>query len=103
MLADLRVAYKMLRETYTSEIKMDAAVHSLVVTVIRLFRKLDNRWTFTDTSEGSDIHFYLDFEFGVPLLRQIIQPMMGRVVEKFISAEERALDIYSEKLANSTV
>ena len=46
--------------------------------------------------EGSDIHFYLDFEFGVPLLRQIIQPMMGRVVEKFVSAfEDRALEIYS--------
>ena len=30
MLADLRVAYKMLRETYTSEIKMDAAAHSLL-------------------------------------------------------------------------
>ncbi|MEE3081508.1 MAG: type II toxin-antitoxin system RatA family toxin [Pseudomonadota bacterium] len=97
MLADLRVAYKMLRETYTSEIKMDAAVHSLLVTQANgPFRKLDNRWTFTDTSEGSDIHFYMDFEFGVPLLRQIIQPMMGRVVEKFVSAfEERALDIYS--------
>ena len=97
MLADLRVAYKMLRETYTSEIKMDAAAHSLLVTQANgPFRKLDNRWTFTDNSEGSDIHFYLDFEFGVPLLRQIIQPMMGRVVEKFVSAfEERALDIYS--------
>lgn len=97
MLADLRVAYKMLRETYTSEIKMDAAAHSLLVTQTNgPFRKLDNRWNFTDTLEGSDIHFYLDFEFGVPLLRQIIQPMMGRVVEKFVSAfEERALDIYS--------
>ena len=97
MIADLRVSYKMLRETYTSEIKMDAAAHSLhVIQANGPFRKLDNRWTFTDSLEGSDIHFYLDFEFGVPLLRQIIQPMMGRVVEKFVSAfEERALDIYS--------
>jgi len=97
MLADLRVAYKMLRETYTSEISMDAAAHSILVAQAKgPFRKLDNRWTFTDTPEGSDIHFYLDFEFGVPLLQQIIQPMMGRVVEKFVSAfEERALNIYS--------
>ena len=97
MLADLRVAYKMLRETYTSEIKMDAAAHCLLVTQANgPFRKLENRWTFSDSAEGSEIHFYLDFEFDVPLLRQIIQPMMGRVVEKFVSAfEERALDIYS--------
>ncbi len=63
MLADLRVAYKMLRETYTSEIRMDAAAHSLLVTQANgPFRKLNNRWAFTDTSEGSDIHFYLDFD-----------------------------------------
>ncbi|MAV17735.1 MAG: hypothetical protein CBC70_00265 [Alphaproteobacteria bacterium TMED110] len=97
MLADLRVAYKMLRETYTSKISLDTAACSIHVAQENgPFRQLDNRWTFTDTPEGSDIHFYLDFEFGVPLLRQIIQPMMGRVVEKFVSAfEDRALEIYS--------
>lgn len=97
MMADLRVAYKMLRETYTSKIALDNDALTIHVSQANgPFRKLDNRWTFTDTAEGSDIHFYLDFEFGVPLLRQIIQPMMGRVVEKFVSAfEERALTIYS--------
>ena len=97
MLADLRVAYKMLRETYTSKISLDTEACSVHVAQENgPFRKLDNRWTFTDTPEGSDIHFYLDFEFSVPLLRQIIQPMMGRVVERFVSAfEHRALEIYS--------
>ena len=97
MNADLRVSYKMLRETYTSKISLDAKARSIHVAQANgPFRQLDNRWTFTDTPEGSDIHFYLDFEFGVPLLRQIIQPMMGRVVEKFVSAfEDRALEIYS--------
>ena len=97
MNADLRVSYKMLRETYTSKISLDAEARSIHVAQANgPFRQLDNRWTFTDTPEGSDIHFYLDFEFGVPLLRQIIQPMMGRVVEKFVSAfEDRALEIDS--------
>jgi ribosome-associated toxin RatA of RatAB toxin-antitoxin module len=37
----------------------------------------------------------LQFEFAVPLLRRIIQPMMNRVVERFVAAfEERALEIY---------
>ena len=99
MLADLAIGYKMLRETYTSRIELAAA--PLQVTVHQAkgpFRHLFNQWTFEDTADGCDIHFELQFEFAVPLLRRIIQPIMGRVVERFVAAfEERALDVYAKK------
>ena len=96
MLADLAIGYKMLRETYSSRINLGAA--PLTVTVHQAkgpFRHLFNRWIFEDTASGCDVHFELQFEFAVPLLRRIIQPMMNRVVERFVAAfETRALDIY---------
>lgn len=96
MLADLAIGYKMLRETYTSRIEL--ASEPLQVTVHQAkgpFRHLFNQWTFEPTDSGCDVHFELQFEFAVPLLRRIIQPIMGRVVERFVAAfETRALEIY---------
>lgn len=98
MLGDLAIGYKFLRETYASKITMARA--PLTVTVDQAkgpFRHLFNQWTFIDTPDGADVHFELQFEFAVPMLRKLIQPMMDRVVEKFIGAfETRALEIYSD-------
>jgi coenzyme Q-binding protein COQ10 len=96
MLADLAIGYKMLRETYSSRIEMGASPLSVTVHQAKgPFRHLFNQWVFEDTETGCEVHFELQFEFAVPLLRRIIQPMMNRVVERFIAAfETRALDIY---------
>ena len=96
MLGDLAIGYKFLRETYTSKISMET--EPLTVTVRQAkgpFTHLFNQWQFVDSENGCDVHFELQFEFAVPVLRRLIQPMMNRVVEKFIAAfEARALDIY---------
>ena len=96
MLGDLAIGYKFLRETYTSKITM--AHDPLTVTVAQQkgpFRHLFNQWVFEDAETGSEVHFELQFDFAVPMLRKLIAPMMDRVVEKFIDAfEQRALEIY---------
>ena len=97
MLGDLAIGYKFLRETYTSKITMQDA--PLTVTVAQAkgpFRHLFNQWVFEDAETGCKVHFELQFDFAVPLLKKLIAPMMDRVVEKFIDAfETRALEIYS--------
>ena len=97
MLGDLAIGYKFLRETYTSKISM--AREPLTVTVAQAkgpFRHLFNQWVFEDTDSGCSVHFELQFDFAVPMLKKLIAPMMDRVVEKFIGAfETRALEIYS--------
>ena len=97
MLGDLAIGYKFLRETYTSKISM--ARDPLTVTVTQAkgpFRHLFNQWVFEDTESGCNVHFELQFDFAVPMLKKLIAPMMDRVVEKFIGAfEARALEIYS--------
>ena len=96
--ADLVIAYKFLRETYTSKIELGDNPLTVVVHQARgPFRHLFNQWQFVPTQEGCDIHFELRFDFAVPLLRRIIQPIMGRVVERFVAAfEDRAREIYAD-------
>lgn len=96
MTADLAIGYKMLRETYTSRIELrDPPLQVTVHQAKGPFRHLFNQWTFEDSETGCDVHFELQFEFAVPLLRRIIQPIMGKVVERFVAAfEDRARDIY---------
>ena len=59
------------------------------------FRHLFNEWVFVDTEDGCEVQFTLQFEFAVPMLRRVIQPIMGKVVERFVAAfEDRARQIY---------
>lgn len=97
MLADLLVAYKFLREKYSSAVVLTR--EPLTITVNQAqgpFSHLYNRWDFKDTDTGSVIDFELQFNFSVPLLRRVIAPLMGRAVSKFVDAfEARAHEIYA--------
>jgi|TARA_E500000178_G_scaffold334856_1_gene371164 coenzyme Q-binding protein COQ10 len=97
MLADLLVAYKFLREKYSSAVVLTH--EPLTITVNQAqgpFSHLYNRWDFKDTDTGSVINFELQFNFSVPLLRRVIAPLMGRAVSKFVDAfEARAHEIYA--------
>ncbi len=96
MLADLLVAYKFLREKYSSAVVL---THDpLTITVNQAqgpFSHLHNRWEFKDMGEGSVVDFELQFNFAVPLLRHLIAPLMNRAVSKFVDAfEARAHEVY---------
>ena len=97
MLADLLVAYKFLREKYSSAVVL--TYDPLTITVNQAqgpFSHLYNRWEFKDTGEGSVVEFELQFNFAVPLLRRVIAPLMSRAVSKFVDAfEARAHEIYA--------
>ena len=97
MLADLLVAYKFLREKYSSAVVL--TYDPLTITVNQAqgpFSHLYNRWEFKDTGEGSVVDFELQFNFAVPLLRRVIAPLMSHAVSKFVDAfEARAHEIYA--------
>ncbi|MBE8191408.1 MAG: type II toxin-antitoxin system RatA family toxin [Alphaproteobacteria bacterium] len=96
LLADLSVAYKFLRETYRSEIIAATDKSGLQVRQVKgPFHHLYNQWDFIPAQNGCTITYTLEFDFAVPLLGRLLQPMMPRVVEKFIASfESRADTIY---------
>jgi len=94
--ADLMIRYKIVQESFTSSVQIDATKGVIEARQMAgPFKHLFNQWVFTDNEEGSAVTFTLDFEFRVPLLRKIIAPLMERAVDTMVGAfEERAIKIY---------
>ena len=85
MLADLLVAYKFLREKYSSAVVL---THDpLTITVNQAqgpFSHLHNRWEFKDTGEGSVVDFELQFEKSfIEPLRFITDKVLWRIDDSY--------------------
>ncbi|MDC3401976.1 type II toxin-antitoxin system RatA family toxin [Alphaproteobacteria bacterium] len=99
MKADLMIRYKFIHESYTSLVHLNSNDQSIEVNQAHgPFRKLSNKWHFEPRADGGcDVHFFLDFEFAVPLLRRVLSPLMERATRHMVEAfEARAVSLYSE-------
>lgn len=96
--ADMTVAYKLLRETFTSQVILNPDELQIDVKYIDgPFRYLDNRWKFTDLEEGKcEINFAIDYEFKSKMLGAVMGAMFEIAFGRFTTAfEERADKIYA--------
>ena len=100
IVADMTVAYKLLRETFTSRVTLDRETPQILVEYLDgPFTHLENKWTFRDTGEGrSDIEFYLAYEFKSRSLQMLMGAMFDQAFRRFAEAfEERADVVYGRK------
>ena len=59
------------------------------------FKRLENRWRFLEASGGSDIDFFIDYEFRSPMLALLVGGMFDQAFRKFAEAfENRARKVY---------
>src|SRR5450631_1685060 len=65
LIADMTVAYKMIRQTFTSRVTLDPPnLKILVEYVDGPFQRMQNRWSFSPMGEGGcEIEFFIDYEF----------------------------------------
>ncbi len=98
MVADLVIGFKMVRERFTSHVKLDPAGRQIDVSYIEgPFKYLDNHWVFEDHPEGCVIDFYVDFEFRSRLLQKMMEALFHEAVRRMVRAfEARAHDLYGE-------
>ncbi|WP_153769139.1 type II toxin-antitoxin system RatA family toxin [Labrenzia sp. CE80] len=97
LVADMTVAYKVFKETFTSRVEMLPEENAILVQYLDgPFQHLENRWTFTDTGDGScDVGFFIDYEFKSRTLGSLMGAMFDRAFRKFsIAFEERADTVY---------
>ncbi len=96
MVADLVIGFKMVRERFTSHVKLDPAGRQIDVSYIEgPFKYLDTHWVFEDHPEGCVIDFYVDFEFRSRLLQKMIEALFHEAVRRMVRAfEARAHDLY---------
>lgn len=98
MVADMTVGYKAIRETFTTQVLLNAAERAIDVKYIDgPFRYLENRWRFEPAGEGGcSVHFFIDYEFKNRLLGALMGSMFDRAFRMFSEAfEARADKIYA--------
>jgi len=95
--ADLMVGFRMLRETFTSEVTLDRPRRIDVRYTRGPLRYLNNHWVFRPKDGGCDIDFHIDFEFHSMLLKRVMQPLFHEAVRRMVSAfAARAKALYAE-------
>lgn len=93
LLAEMQVGFKAICERYTSRVTCDANALTIHVEAVDgPFRKLDNRWTFRDAppnqsrGPGSQVEFYISYEFRSLALGLMMGAMFDKAVEKYTDA-----------------
>ncbi|GAA0781077.1 type II toxin-antitoxin system RatA family toxin [Roseibium denhamense] len=97
LIADMTVAYKLFKETFTSRVELRPDEQVILVEYLDgPFKHLENRWTFETSGEGvCTVGFYIDYEFRSRTLGSLMGVMFDRAFRKFSSAfEARADQVY---------
>ena len=96
MVADMTVAYKVIRQTFTSRVTLDRPSLKIVVEYLDgPFKRMQNRWTFHPAAGGCEVEFYIDYEFRSRTLAMLMGAMFDTAFRKFaVAFEERANEIY---------
>ncbi|ALN73303.1 MULTISPECIES: type II toxin-antitoxin system RatA family toxin [unclassified Aureimonas] len=104
LIADMTVAYKLVRETFTSQVLLKPAELEIDVKYVDgPFRYLENRWFFKPHANGCEVVFFIDYEFKSRTLGLLMGSMFDFAFRRFSTAfEERADRIYApERVAEA--
>ena len=102
LIADMTVAYKFVRETFSSRVTLDRANLQILVEYLDgPFSKLENRWLFHPTGEQScEVEFFISYEFKSRTLALLMGSMFDVAFRRFATAFERRADVvYARKIA----
>ena len=101
LVASMSVGYKAIRESFTSRVTLDHPRLQIDVEYVNgPFKFLENRWTFRNTPAGSEVEFYINYEFKSFALGLLMGSMFDKAFRKFTQAfEERANEIYGRPSA----
>ena len=99
LIATMAVGYKLIRESFTTEVILDSEARSIVVHYLDgPFSYLENRWSFRPlTSKACEIDFYIAYRFHSRLLERLMGGLFDKAVRRYTTAfEHRADAIYGE-------
>ena len=102
MVAAMTVAYKLIRQTFTSRATLDKKKLKIVVEYLDgPFKHMQNRWSFKPTGEHAcDVEFFIDYEFASRTFSMLMGAMFDTVFRRMaIAFEKRADVVYGRKRA----
>jgi coenzyme Q-binding protein COQ10 len=102
IVADMTVAYKLVRQTFTSRVTLDRPKLEILVEYLEgPFSELTNRWTFHPVDERTcDVEFFIAYEFRSRTLGLLMGAMFDAAFRRFAGAfERRADEVYGTRAA----
>ena len=102
LIADMSVAYKLVREAFTSRVTLDRPNLQILVEYLEgPFSKMENRWEFHAVGEQlCDVTFFIAYEFRSRTLGMLMGAMFDAAFRRFaVAFERRAGAIYGRKTA----
>ena len=101
VIADMTVSFKLVKETFTSEITLDREHLKILVRYLKgPFANLENRWTFeAKGQEACDVGFFIAYEFKSKMLATLMGAMFDAAFARFSAAFEKRADMIYGKRA----
>ncbi|MCX5514720.1 ubiquinone-binding protein [Kaistia algarum] len=95
LIADMTVAYKFIRETFTTKVVIDP--EALTIRADYLdgpFKHLENVWSFVPGGDASSlVRFSIDYEFRSRALSMLMGSVFDKAFRKFAEAFEKRADV----------
>ena len=96
IIADLTIGKGLFKDTYKSDVKFDKKLNSIYVTNIDgPLKYLDNKWSFEDHKDGTEIYFDVDFEIKNKFLNILMTTSFQYGLDKIADAfQKRANQLF---------
>jgi coenzyme Q-binding protein COQ10 len=102
VVAEMQVAYKLIRENFTSRVTLIRGERTILVDYLDgPFRRMENRWTFrpgggeragADQPPACEVAFFISYEFRSHTLGLLMGTMFDTAFRRFASAFETRAD-----------
>ena len=100
LVADLTIGFGPFRESFTSRVNLERPTSVKVRYENGPFRYLNNQWTFQPHERGTEVDFFVDFEFRSRILQAAIGLVFNEAVRRMVGAFlKRARDVYGPPAA----
>jgi coenzyme Q-binding protein COQ10 len=102
IVADMTVAYKIVRETFTSRVTLDRQKREILVEYLEgPFQRMNNRWTFNPAGDRAcEVEFFISYELRSRTLGLLMGSVFDAAFRRFASAfEKRANQVYGAQPA----
>jgi coenzyme Q-binding protein COQ10 len=104
VVAEMTVAYKLIRESFTSRVTLDRIKRTILVEYLNgPFSRMENQWSFRAAGAGAskvadaaqaacEVEFFISYEFRSRTLAVLMGAMFDTAFRRFASAFERRAD-----------
>jgi coenzyme Q-binding protein COQ10 len=102
IVADMAIAYKLVRETFASRVTLDRKNLEIMVEYLEgPFQRMNNRWTFRSLGEHAcEVEFFIAYEFKSRTLGMLMGAVFEAAFRRFSAAfEKRADQVYGKQPA----